>query len=418
VYFNDLDFTCLSGRGITEMDDEMRAPEPAVADGAGQEARMGREAQLDLVIGTLYEAAVEPEGWTGALTGVADLLGAVGAQFFLWDKRASAAPFAAVGRLPEEGNAAYVRYYGAIDPRREALERVPVGKLFTADEHFDGGRFRKSEFFNDFLVPYGVPYVAGGRVLQSAELSAVLAVLRNFRQGPFESREVVGLERLMPHLQRAARLHSKVGSLRRRHQALEAALDRLTFGVLITDGAGRVLLLNRAAEEMATAHDGLLLRGGRLEATQSDEAAELTMCIAEAVRTAGRRGHQGGGSISISRPSGRRPFAALVAPLSPETTFAAEHQVPAALILVADLDRRPDVLGRRLVELFGLTAAEACLAVALVAGKRLEDIAEERGVRMPTLRTQMRAILDKTGTDRQADLMRLIVGLPTVRAAR
>jgi hypothetical protein len=74
---------------------------------------MGREAQLDVVVGALYEAAVEPEAWTGALTAVADLLDAVGAQFFLWDKQAGAAPFAAVGRLPEEGNAAYVRYYGA-----------------------------------------------------------------------------------------------------------------------------------------------------------------------------------------------------------------------------------------------------------------------------------------------------------------
>jgi PAS domain-containing protein len=379
---------------------------------------MGREAQLDLVIGTLYEAAVEPEEWTAALTAVADLLGAVGAQFFHWDKQASAAPFAAVGRLPEEGNAAYVRYYGAIDPRRAALERVPVGKLFTADDHFDGGRFRKSEFFNDFLVPYGVPYVVGGRVLQSAGRSAVVAVLRNFHQGPFEPREGAALERLMPHLQRAARLHSQVGGLRRQNQALEAALDRLTFGVLITDGAGHVLLLNRAAEEMATANDGLLLQGGRLEATQSEEAIGLARHITEAVRTAGRRGTEGGGSICISRPSGRRPFAVLVAPLSPETALAAEHQVPAALILITDLGRQPKMLGRRLVELFGLTAAEACLAVALVTGKRLEDIAEERSVRMPTLRTQMRAILNKTGADRQADLMRLIVGLPAVRVTR
>jgi PAS domain-containing protein/DNA-binding CsgD family transcriptional regulator len=379
---------------------------------------MGREAQLDAAIGGLYEAAVEPEGWTGALTAVADLLGAVGAQFFVWDKQAGAAPFAAVGRLPEEGNAAYVRYYGAIDPRREALERVPVGKLFTADEHFDGGRFRRSEFYNDFLVPYGVPYVAGSRVLQSAGLSAVVAVLRNFRQGPFEPRDVTVLERVMPHLQRAARLHSRVGSLRRQNQALEAALDQLTFGILITDATGRVLLLNHAAEEMAAANDGLLLQGGRLGATQAEEATGLTRCIAEAVRTASRRGNQGGGSICISRPSGRRPFAVLVAPLSPETALIAKHEAPAALILITDLDRRPDVLGRRLVELFGLTAAEACLAVALVAGKRLEDIAEERGVRMPTLRTQMRAILDKTGTDRQADLMRLIVGLPALRVTR
>ena len=120
----------------------------------------------------------------------------------------------------------------------------------------------------------------------------------------------------------------------------------------------------------------------------------------------------------VSRPSGRRPFALLIAPLSPDVTLAAQHQAPAALILITDLERQPKVLGRRLVDLFGLTPAEACLAVALVAGKRLEDIAEERGVRMPTLRTQLRAILDKTGTRRQADLMRLIVGLPAVRVAR
>ena len=379
---------------------------------------MDREARLDLAIGTLYEAAAEPERWAAALTAVADLLGAVGAQFFLWDKQASAAPFAAVGRLPEEGNAAYVRYYGAIDPRRQALERAPVGKLFTADEHFDGGRFRKSEFFNDFLVPYGVPYVAGSRVLQTTGLSAVVAVLRNFRQGAFEPREVAVLERLMPHLQRAARLHFQIGGLRRQNQALEAALDRFPFGVVIADGTGRALMVNRAAEEMAAANDGLLLRNGRLTTAGTEETVALARHIAEAVQTAGRRNGQGGGAILVPRPSGRRPFAVLVTPLGPDVTLAAQHQAPAALILITDLDRRPEVLGRRLVELFGLTAAEACLAVALVAGKRLEEIAEERGVRMPTLRTQMRAVLDKTGTDRQADLMRLIVGLPAVRVAR
>ena len=121
-------------------------------------------------------------------------------------------------------------------------------------------------------------------------LSAVVAVLRNFSQGPFDRREVATLERLMPHLQRAARLHSQLGGLRRQNQTLEAALDRLTFGVLITDVAGRVLLLNRAAEEMAAANDGLLLQGGRLKAAQAKEAIALARYIAEAVRTAGRRG--------------------------------------------------------------------------------------------------------------------------------
>jgi DNA-binding CsgD family transcriptional regulator len=373
---------------------------------------MDREARLELVVGTLYDAAAEPERWPQALTGAADLLHAVGAQFFLWDKHQNTTPFAIVGRLPEEGNEAYLRYYSAFDTRRQALERVPVGKVASYDLEFDEGRFRKSEFFNDFLALYGVPYVAGSRVLHTAGQSAVVAVLRSFRQGPFGDREVATLERLVPHLQRAARLHLQLHEMRLRNQAIEVALHRLPFGMVIADASGRALIVNRAAEEMAAANDGLLLRGGCITAARTKEAEALTRCIAEAARPAGRRNGGGGGSLSISRPSGRRPFALLVAPLNPHATLAAQHQVPAALILITDLERRPQVLGRRLVELFSFTAAEACLAVALVAGKRLEDIAEERGVRMPTLRTQMRAILHKTGTGRQADLIRLIVGLP------
>ena len=379
---------------------------------------MDREARLELVVGALYEAAVEPERWPEALTGIADLLGAVGSQFYFWDRCQNAAPFAVVGRLPEEGNADYLRYYGAIDTRRQALERVPVGKLTAFDLDFDDGRFRKSEFLNDFLVPYGVPYVAGGRPFETAELSAVIAVLRSFHQGPFGEQEVAALGRLVPHLQRAARLHLQMREVRLQQQAVEAALDRLPFGVVIADGTGRARIINRAAEEMAAAGDGLLLCGGCLTAYLAEEAARLARAVAEAVQTAARRNGEAGGSLLVSRPSGRRPFAVLIAPLSADLTLAREHQAPAALILITDLERQPTVLGRRLVELFGLTPAEACLAAALVEGKRLEDIASERGVRMPTLRTQLRAILDKTGTRRQADLMRVLVGLPPLRAAR
>ena len=379
---------------------------------------MERAAQLDLVIGALYDAAVEPERWPAALTGIADLLGAVGSQFYFWDRHQNTAPFAVVGRLPEDGNAAYLQYYGAIDVRRQALERVPVGVVTAYGLDFDEGRFRKSEFFNDFLVPHGVPYVAGGRPFQTADLSAVIAVLRTFHQEPFGEPEVAALGRLVPHLQRAARLHLQLREVRLQNQAVEAALDQLTFGVVIADATGRVLIVNRAAEEMATAGDGLLLRGGCLTAHSAEEAAALGRAVAGAAQPAARRNGGAGDSLLVSRPSGRRPFAVLIAPLSADLALAAGHQSPAALILITDLERQPTVLGRRLIELFGLTPAEACLAAALVAGKRLEDIVAERGVRMPTLRTQLRATLDKTGTRGQADLMRVLVGLPRVRAAR
>ena len=223
---------------------------------------MVREAHLDLAIGTLYEAAVEPERWPAALTATADLLGAVGSQFYFWNRHQNATQFAMVGRLPEDGNAAYLRYYGAIDTRRQALERVPVGTVAAYGLDFDEGRFRNSEFYNDFLVPHGVPYVAGARPFETGDLSGVIAILRNFRQGPFGQPELAALGRLIPHLQRAARLHLRMGELSLQNQTVEAALDRLQFGVVIADVTGRALVVNRAAQEMAAAKDGLLLRGG------------------------------------------------------------------------------------------------------------------------------------------------------------
>jgi DNA-binding CsgD family transcriptional regulator len=70
---------------------------------------------------------------------------------------------------------------------------------------------------------------------------------------------------------------------------------------------------------------------------------------------------------------------------------------------------------QHLVGLFGLTHAEAQIALALLAGKRLEDVAEERAVSLGTVRSQFKAILRKTEVDRQAELVRALLTIPTIR---
>jgi DNA-binding CsgD family transcriptional regulator len=235
-----------------------------------------------------------------------------------------------------------------------------VGEVAACAPDFDEGRCRRSEPFNDFLAPYGVPYVAGARPFASDRLSAVVAVLRSFRQGPFGATELAVLHRLAPHLGRAVQLQLRLRETASQRTAIEAAVERLPFGVVITDAGGRALVVNGTARDMAAAMDGLLLCGGRLTANDPTAAALLR--------------------------------------------------------LIGDLQQRSLVLGRRLVELFGLTPAEARLTVALAAGRQLEEVARERSVRMPTLRTQLRAVLDKTGTRRQAELTALVARLPAVRS--
>jgi DNA-binding CsgD family transcriptional regulator len=68
-----------------------------------------------------------------------------------------------------------------------------------------------------------------------------------------------------------------------------------------------------------------------------------------------------------------------------------------------------------LAQLFGLSAAETKVVAALAAGRSAEEIAEKRGVKISTLRTQLEAIFRKTRTESQRDLLRLLGGLPQVR---
>lgn len=85
------------------------------------------------------------------------------------------------------------------------------------------------------------------------------------------------------------------------------------------------------------------------------------------------------------------------------------------LCLVAPLDRRRIATANQLMDLFGLSAAEARLARALCHGDSLEEYATDQGLKLPTVKTQLRSIFAKTGTERQSSLVRVLSGVPVVR---
>lgn len=85
------------------------------------------------------------------------------------------------------------------------------------------------------------------------------------------------------------------------------------------------------------------------------------------------------------------------------------------LAVIQPLDARRVATAQQLMELFGLSAAEARLARALARGESLEYYASAQGIRIPTARSQLRSAFAKTATDRQAELVRLVIGVPPVR---
>ena len=67
------------------------------------------------------------------------------------------------------------------------------------------------------------------------------------------------------------------------------------------------------------------------------------------------------------------------------------------------ISRRPH-LERILCSAFGLTQAEAWIALGIMQGESLTTIAAARGIAVATARTQLKSVFAKTATHRQAEL--------------
>lgn len=61
-------------------------------------------------------------------------------------------------------------------------------------------------------------------------------------------------------------------------------------------------------------------------------------------------------------------------------------------------------------EAYGLTEAEAKLAIAIADGTTVAGYAEETGLSQWTVRTQLKTVFQKTGVKRQAELVLLLNG--------
>jgi DNA-binding CsgD family transcriptional regulator len=109
-------------------------------------------------------------------------------------------------------------------------------------------------------------------------------------------------------------------------------------------------------------------------------------------------------------PSGLPPYLISVMPLSALSILA--QQRPSAALFVYDrsIGRIPAISVLR--EIFGLTAAEARVAILLARGKTVREIVSMLGLSSNTIRTQLRQVFAKTQTKRQSELMRVLLPIP------
>jgi len=201
------------------------------------------------------------------------------------------------------------------------------------------------------------------------------------------------------------RVRGEIAANQRRADRAVAALDGIGNAIIVVRSNGYVEKANCAADFVLRRGDGLLVRDGRLAAIAYDAARALAAQIAKATAACDPRA----AAIRIKRKNDLPPYYLTIMPLT------GRLKAPAAMILFCDPDTEDRTITDRVRALFGLTAAETSIALALSKGLMPPAIAENRGVRANTIKTQLRSLAAKMGCTRISEIAAMIASLPLIR---
>lgn len=306
---------------------------------------------------------------------------------------------------------AYGEDYAHEDMLALKLKTLPPGRFYcsnldlSADENaaIQGGRF-----IAEWARPNGIEYAAAALISSDAGWHTELYLSRSARQKPFTRAELDSLEPVLPQLRRAVPIYQRLSKLEFDSSVIGKSLDVLRLPTILFSETGLVAHLNANAQRLVQSDALFRLHDGRFTAGNQEEACRLSAMVYQAIQASLGEVEASGEVATLARV-GQMPYMLLIFPLCLPTVGL---QRGAALAVIFDPERplnpSREILGR----LFDLSPAETELAAQLCTGASLSDVAESRGVSSNTIKTQLKSLFGKTGTNRQAELVAALLASP------
>jgi DNA-binding CsgD family transcriptional regulator len=346
------------------------------------------------LIGAVYDAALDVELWPCALEQFVRTFGSTSAHLSQDNLTSTAGKLVSYGFDPSF-SALYAQYYAARNVLWKSIVRRSLAGVLTDRLVMAREELERSEFYNEFLQPQG-----GEEMLCFVEaphrgVCTSLVLMREQRRGIWGARDMKALATVTPHFNRALGINRQLGDLRMIGDVADEALYRLDCGVVLVDSGASVLFANRVAERLF--HDGLRLERTRLAAQRPGDTAALRRAIDDTAQS------NVGRTVVIEREE-RAPLIIVAAPMA-----AHRAPTPGVILFVRDMEAPATSSLSSFASHFGLTTAEASAAAELAKADGVNAAAARLGVSRATVRTHLNHIFQKTGTRRQAELVRLMM---------
>ena len=305
--------------------------------------------------------------------------------------------------VPEEQGEGIARYFNdgwlSVDYRARTERPLPLNTLYLDHRRVSESERKKSAIYNELFVPMRMANYAGIRFRMGRDEEWFCFVCRSEEGGVIDGQSARDFRRIAELAMNVASLSAQLHDARASGM-LEGLMQSGVAAVLLED-SGRVIGVTPAAETIFRSDFGV--RDGRLWSANTVDARALGELVAfaqgaasgEARRRAFIRGH------GRSRP---------VVLTALRILGPALDQLPGARLLVTLEDMNPSLgdITADIRDLFGLSEAEAQIAMALHDGLDVFSIAARRDVKAATIRKQVARIFEKLNVHRQADIVRLL----------
>ncbi len=353
------------------------------------------------LIGAFHDALLDPGQWSSTLRDFADRFGSNHAIMAI-NGRSSRPPDVVWAGVEQAFQDLYANsFVSGSNPVLLAPSRELQHQPFTDRMAMPDGSFRRSAFFQDWCRPQRIETLLGAEVIRDGRGVALLGLGRS---EPYGDSELSLFRGLMPDLRRVMALRLRLLELDLQQARLRALLDAVCTPILLTDNACHLLHANRRAEDLLRAGDVLRAPHGRLAA--ANEPAT------DALRVSVRQVNSSGHGVRLNLPAARGNHADIViVPVAPDHGWAEGSETCVAVFVTAG-EGGVDLDPALLTALYRLTPTEAAVAATLSHGDGLPSAAKALGMQVSTARTHLHRIFDKTGTQRQSQLVWLLKSLP------
>jgi DNA-binding CsgD family transcriptional regulator len=363
--------------------------------------------RLSSVIGSIYDAALEPDRWTGVLPLIAAMFESQQVALNVLDGSGKTVQFITAHGLADSDFALF-RAFAATTEDPIWFQTAPADRPSLRSAISDDCDFSRSSYYNEVIRPSGSFYALLAPVMRSQEHHVDLFVAREKGRIDYRAEHIETMQMLAPHVRRAVELGRKLV----KGQSLLSAFSHLPFGVMFVDSQLRVIEKNAAAEAtLMRPRSPLRVKSGALSSADARSHAQLARAVINACGI--RDGLAPGVGADVMIRGVRKGDAAAVdIALSVGPLLSSDSCIPTERCAVVFIQQISLDLPSGFVEqvrtLFDLSPREASIAAALASGRTLKQAAHETQIQMSTARSYLENIFDKTGARQQSQLVALL----------